>query len=111
MSEQAERHNIGKTRYSLIDIDAMEGLAQVLTYGAEKYAPNNWRKGLPFEQVVDSLMRHLAAFRAGEDFDPESGCRHIDHVACNVMFLQSFNRYAFYKRFDDRQGLDSQAIL
>lgn len=62
-------------------------LAKVLEYGAKKYSKDNWKKGLPYTEVIDSLTRHLLAFKDGEDVDPESGCLHLGHVAANTMFL------------------------
>jgi hypothetical protein len=90
--EQALRYNQGKLQWALVDFDSLEGLVRVLEYGAAKYAPDNWKKGMPVTQVSESLMRHLFAFLRGEDVDPESGCRHISHVMCNTMFLEYIMR-------------------
>jgi hypothetical protein len=90
--EQALRYNQGKLQWSLVDFDSLEGLVRVLEHGAAKYAPDNWKKGMPVTQVSESLMRHLFAFLRGEDVDPESGCRHISHVMCNTMFLEYIMR-------------------
>lgn len=98
------RYNAGKVRMSLISPFAAEGLAAILTYGEKKYAAWNWAKGLKYSQTIDSLERHLAAFKKGEDLDPESGLPHIDHVAANVMFLSHFQKCDHYDDggFDDR---------
>ena len=85
---QALRYNQGKLKWSLVDFKSLEGLVEVLEYGANKYAPDNWKKGMPVKEVAESLMRHLFAFLGGEDVDPESGCRHISHVMCNAMFIE-----------------------
>jgi hypothetical protein len=85
---QALRYNQGKLKWSLVDFKSLEGLVEVLEYGANKYAPDNWKKGMPVKEVAESLMRHLFAFLDGEDVDPESGCRHISHVMCNAMFIE-----------------------
>lgn len=60
--------------------------ATVLTYGAAKYAPNNWQ-GVEPGRYEDALDRHLTSWRAGEDKDPETGIHHLAHAACNVLFL------------------------
>lgn len=85
----ADRHNTGKSQLSMIleAKHALEGLAGVLSFGAVKYARGNWHKGLPHADICDSLLRHLSAYLAGEDLDPESGKPHVDHVFCNAMFL------------------------
>src|SRR3990172_13351912 len=40
------KHDSAKPMMNLLDAYAMEQLALVLTFGAAKYAPNNWRKGI-----------------------------------------------------------------
>ena len=89
-SEKALRFNQGKPRLSLVSFLAMTGLARVLEFGAIKYAPWNWTKGMPVDQVLDCLLRHTAAIQRGEELDPESGLPHIDHLQCNAMFLSHF---------------------
>lgn len=98
--ERAMRFNGGKTRWSLIDFNSLEGMVDVLEYGTKKYSPNNWKKGLNTTDVFDSLMRHLIAYLSGEDNDIESGLPHTGHILCNAMFLAYMER--FNKTFDNR---------
>jgi len=86
----------GKPRWSLLMegmSKALEGVAKVLTFGANKYAAHSWRT-VPEgkERYRDALYRHLAAIEQGEELDPESGLRHWDHVICNALFLSELNR-------------------
>lgn len=37
--------------------------------GAEKYEPNNWRKGIPLHCFVDSAVRHYLKYRRGDKDD------------------------------------------
>lgn len=78
-----------KLRYGLIPPQATKAIAQVLTYGAKKYKPNNWKLGEP-ERYIDALYRHLEAWRAGEELDPESGLSHLAHAITNISFLLYF---------------------
>ena len=83
------KHDQDKPMLNLIDPQAIEGLAAVLTFGAKKYAADNWRGGINNSRLIASLLRHLFAIMRGEYTDPESGLPHIDHVGCNWMFLSN----------------------
>lgn len=83
------KHDQDKPMLNLLDAQALEGLAAVLTFGAKKYAADNWRGGINNSRLVASLLRHLFAIMRGEMVDPESGLPHIDHVGCNWMFLSN----------------------
>lgn len=63
-------------------------VAAVLTYGAQKYAEDSWQTVPDGERrYEDALDRHINAWKAGEDFDEESGLLHLGHIACNALFL------------------------
>jgi hypothetical protein len=96
----ALRYNAGKIMLSLVPSSLVRYVGAVLTYGAEKYAPHNWRKGFPWSSITDSLERHLAAWKEGEEIDPESGLPHLAHVACNAAFL--------IEHFDAGLGVDDR---
>lgn len=76
-----------KPRYDLIDPYATDMLAQVLTFGAKKYAPHNWRKGIAMSRLVAAAQRHLFAIANGEELDPETGLPHSAHLQCCAMFI------------------------
>lgn len=99
MSE-GRKADAGKPPMELLSPIAMLGTAEVLAFGAKKYAPNNWRKGLSWSRVIGAILRHLAAIQMGEDHDKETGLLHVDHLSCEVMFLQEFFRT--HKHLDDR---------
>jgi hypothetical protein len=85
---QGKKFDKEKLRWDLIDYKQIEKLAKVLTMGAAKYSPDNWKKVEPFnDRYFAALMRHLVAWRNGETVDPESGQSHLDHAMCNIMFL------------------------
>lgn len=84
-----------KNRLDLVEPEFIESVGKVLTFGAQKYEPNNWQKVEDAEnRYYAAAMRHLMAWRRGEKIDPESDLNHLDHVACNIMFLQHFDREA-----------------
>ncbi len=77
-----------KARYDLIPAVALQAVVDVLTYGAEKYAPDNWRHVPQAEsRYLAAGLRHVFAFMRGEPCDPESGQHHLAHAACCVLFL------------------------
>lgn len=70
---------------SLVDPLFNRTLAEVLTFGAQKYAAHNWRKGIEVSRLLDATQRHLSAFIDGQDLDPESGISHLGHAAFGLM--------------------------
>ena len=98
--DKALRYNNDKIRYDLIEDRALEELAKVFTFGANKYAANNWLKGLPYSNFNASAKRHVAAFKKGEDYDKESGLHHLAHAAWNYLAIVSFSKLK--PHLDDR---------
>lgn len=84
---EGKKYDGQKPRLDLIDPYAIEVLAQVLTFGADKYAAHNWRGGIAISRLLAALLRHIFAFMRGEDNDPESGLPHLGHAMCCIMFL------------------------
>lgn len=89
----------GKSRPDLLPAGALLEVSFVLEYGARKYGPNTWR-GLEWSRLYAAALRHLLAFQAGEDDDPETGCPHLAHAAAQVLFLLESCRARLGK--DDR---------
>lgn len=85
--ERATKHDAGKPRMDLLDPYAIRELAKVLEFGARKYAPWNWTKGMEYSRLMGAALRHMMAFQEGEDLDPESGLPHVAHAMCCLMFL------------------------
>ena len=54
----------------------------------EQYGAFNWRRtGVCASTYIHAILRHLNAWRDGEDLDPESGISHLAHVACSANIL------------------------
>lgn len=72
-----------KVPLGLIPAIAMTHTAWVHNLGKSKYGEANWRAtGVCASTYVNAILRHLNAWREGEDNDPESGITHLAHVAC-----------------------------
>jgi len=78
----------GKPQYGLLPPLALKATVDVLTFGAEKYEPDNW-KNVPDSKrrYFDALQRHLWVWKEGEQMDTESGKHHLAHALCCLMFL------------------------
>ena len=88
MKEGGVKFDGEKLRYDLIPWQALEEAAKVLTHGAKKYAPGNWKKVPDAKnRYYAALMRHLQEVRKGNLIDDDSGYSHLAHVLCNAMFL------------------------
>ena len=86
----AQRHDAGKPPLSLLPFLALEQVALVLRFGAQKYDRHQWLGGMDWDRCEDSLLRHYSQWQRGQDLDAESGLRHMAHVTCNALFLLTF---------------------
>ena len=78
----------GKLQYGLLPSHALKAIVEILTFGADKYEPNNWVYVPDAERrYFDAAQRHLWAWKEGEQNDPESGKNHLAHALCCLMFL------------------------
>lgn len=100
-NEIGQRNNEGKLKWSLVPQSALAPMVRVLEFGAIKYAPNNWKKGLSITEICESLKRHLDSFMEGEENCPESGLSHIGHIQCNALFLSWMKEHK--PELDDRE--------
>ena len=81
-----------KPMWSLVPPGPMEEIVKVLTYGANKYSPDNWQHvNDPETRYFNAAMRHIWAWRQGEYFDEESHASHLAHAVCCLLFLLSFD--------------------
>ena len=77
-----------KQRWDLLPWKATADVVKVLTHGAAKYEPDNWR-------IIDgwrwryhaAAVRHIAAWTMGERNDPEWDIHHLAHAICCLMFI------------------------
>ncbi len=82
------KYDQDKPRYDLLPANAIDQLARVLTFGANKYEANSWQNvenGL--ERYRAALLRHTFAIQNGEVYDSESGLPHSAHAMCCAAFI------------------------
>lgn len=62
-------------------------VGKVLTYGANKYSPDNWRRlDMLQERYTSAALRHLLAHMSGEANDEETNMSHLAHAICCLLF-------------------------
>lgn len=86
--------------HSLVPVEALAEVARVYNAGAQKYSAHNWRKGYEWSKSYDAAQRHMQAFWGGEDFDPETGTKHLGNAIFHLMGLIVFMDE--HPEFDDR---------
>lgn len=99
-NDPADNHDGGKLRYDLIPTYPLRELCRVYTFGTKKYADHNWRKGMAWSRALGSLERHVQAFKAGDDIDPESQCLHLAAIAFRAFQLMEYGKT--HPELDDR---------
>ncbi len=104
------KHDGGKLPLHLLSTVALNKVAEVMAFGAQKYSTDAWRAGMDWSRLIGAALRHITAFNGGEDQDDESGLSHLAHAACCVMFLLEYeetfpegdDRYDSFKADVDR---------
>lgn len=87
------KYDQGKPRFDYIPPHALTELAKVLTFGAQKYAPQSWRSvENGKDRYLAALLRHVVAHMQGEQNDDETGLPHMAHVMCNAAFLVELHK-------------------
>ena len=97
---RGKKLNKGKARICLVPEEAILGAAEVFTHSETKYGPFNYRKGLNWLDITDSLDRHMLKFKMGIDLDEESGLPHTWHILANAMMLEYMRVH--YPELDNR---------
>lgn len=70
----------GKGRCDLLPPRAILRLARHFEEGAKKYGERNWEKGIPINSFIDSAIRHIMKYMAGQDDED-----HLVAAAWNLM--------------------------
>ncbi len=78
---------------SFLNSFELEGaLAKILTFGARKYKPGNWKLCTDPGRYLAAAIRHNHEILKGNTTDPETGEHHDFHTLTNLMFLHWFDR-------------------
>lgn len=143
----ARRYNKGKLRYTSMPVEALTKIADVYTKGAHKYTiyekdgveclgkdipienvhlyttkddgSNNWRLGQEWLSTMESIERHIASWKNGEDIDPDLNTYHLANAAWGLMSLLTYydihpeldNRNQWFKRKHKNLFLDIDGVI
>jgi len=99
----------GKLPWELFPWDGAKEIVKVLQFGANKYAPRNWEKGIKYSRIFGATIRHMTAWFLGETNDPETGLNHLAHAGCEILFALTYSMRGM-NAFDDRPGGDPNGI-
>lgn len=88
VNTEGRKFDSNKLEYGLIPPLAQREMVKVLTFGAQKYERDNWKRVPDSKRrYFDALERHIWAWKIGEQVDPESGIHHLAHAMCCLAFL------------------------
>jgi hypothetical protein len=80
-----------KAAPQLIPPFAEAEVARVLAAGARKYSPENWRlvpdAGGPQGRYIGAALRHINAYRQGDQEDRETGLHPLAHAVASLLFV------------------------
>lgn len=86
------KHDGGKARLDLVPPEIIEAVGCVMTFGAQKYGENSYKRVEP-KRYRAALMRHICKWlKNPHGVDEDSGLPHLWHVACNVAFLLELDK-------------------
>ena len=81
------KYDSAKPKMNLLPPKAIVEVAKVLTFGAEKYDAENWRKLDDLQnRYTAGALRHIFAHMDVEKLDPETGLSHMAHALCCLLF-------------------------
>lgn len=85
------KYDDGKPDHTMYPKIALDEVAKVFEYGAEKYGRNNFKlvdDGR--HRYVKAAFRHLLSEAEGESLDPESNRYHLAHAVCSCLMALYF---------------------
>lgn len=88
MTQLGRKFDSEKPHMALLPPHAIEAVARVLTYGAQKYERDNWKYVPDGEyRYKNAAFRHFNEVLKGNVVDEESGEHHLAHAICCMLFI------------------------
>ena len=93
--EAGTKHDSGKPELSLIPTSALIEEAKALSLGKAKYGLHNYKGGFEYTRLLDAALRHIHAFKDGENLDQESLASHLGHARACLAFLIDMEEHKY----------------
>ena len=87
MKTTGTKHDQEKPRLDLLPWAELEEVVRVLTFGAAKYSPDNWKSVQDGRsRYLAAALRHIAQVGLNQPLDAETGLSHYAHAICSLLF-------------------------
>jgi len=94
--EEAPKEKEGKLDWSCLPLTELQEVVRVFMFGKKKYGgafTYRQSNGVPKEDLIAAMMRHLERIQAGEEVADDSQCLHIAHIAANcLMYIATLGK-------------------
>ena len=100
------KYDTEKNGLDMLPIYPLWAIGQVYTFGATKYAKDNWRDGMKWTRIYAAVLRHLLKWASGKDADEETGLPHLAHAAFGLLALLEYSQT--HLELDDRPSLQAE---
>ena len=88
------KYDDNKPEYSLLPPVALLEMTKNLTFGAQKYCRENWRKVPDAKRrYFDAAFRHMQLWHMGETDDPENNLHHLALHAYLRLVQRCYRRF------------------
>jgi hypothetical protein len=91
----------GKVPLEYLRMDGISEMCEVFAFGANKYGKDNYLLGHHVDQLTAAALRHILAYQAGQELDPETGKSHIAHAQATLAMLQTQKALGTLRRDTD----------
>lgn len=91
----------GKVPLEYLRMDGISEMCEVFAFGANKYGKDNYLLGHHVDQLTAAALRHILAYQAGQELDPETGKSHVAHAQATLSMLQTQKTLGTLRRDDE----------
>ena len=104
MTASGIKYDGEKPKMNLLPPKAIVEISKVLTFGAEKYDAENWRKLDDLQnRYTAGALRHIFAHMDGEELDSETNLSHLAHAMCCLLFKLEIELEERFKEEESRE--------